>query len=244
MKQNPKLKGSNLFDCKSQIGLCPRNCSQCYYNHLGADNVLVKEPYFPTLDKTVENGIVRVNSMHDSNLNRDDVISDSSHYKRRFFNTSIPNFDFPDPVVYTANCSEEDSVVLHFLNSKDLHKIMFVRLRVSATNLNEVEFATAIILTNSDLPVVWTLMKYYSTSSMLVASNNNTPIKYVLQNNLKHERWTPTKAFKEELQILINEFQNRRVTLCGTIFSELCKDCKNCETYYYQTKKRMTVHNL
>ncbi len=238
--RNPKQKGTNLFDCKSQKGLCPKNCNQCFYNQLGAEHDLVRNTIFPRVEDVGEDGIMRVNSFHDSNINRKQVILDSTKYKKRFFNTSISNFDFPDPVVYTANSSEEEIVNLDFLQDKDLYKVMFIRLRVSSTNLNIVQGVTGVILNFCDVPVVWTLMKYYSANDVPVYDVGY----YELKKVLLHERYTPTRRFKEKLQIRINEFKNRRLTLCGTIFSEFCKDCKNCETYYIQTKKRMNVHNL
>ncbi len=238
--RNPKQEGTNLWDCKSQKGLCPRNCNQCFYNHLGKDNDLVRNTIFPRVEDVGEDGIMRVNSFHDSNLDKKQVIIDSHKYKKRFFNTSIPDFDFPDPVVYTANCSEEEIVNLDFLQDKDLYKLMFIRLRVSSTNLPLIHKATDIILEFCDVPIVWTLMKYYSANDL----PDYDVEFYSLKKVLLHERYTPTSWFKEKLQIMINEFKNRRLTLCGTIFSEFCKDCKNCETYYVQTKKRMNVHNL
>ena len=63
----------------------------------------------PTLEE-VGDGIVRVNSGHDSNIGRDEVIRATEQYPRRFFNTSIAKFDFPAPVVLTANPKEEEPV--------------------------------------------------------------------------------------------------------------------------------------
>ena len=63
----------------------------------------------PTLDE-VGDGIVRINSGHDSNIGRDEVIRATEQYPRRFFNTSIAKFDFPAPVVLTANPREEEPV--------------------------------------------------------------------------------------------------------------------------------------
>ena len=49
-------------------------------------------------------GIVRVNCGNDSNNQREHVIlASTAEYPRRFFNTSIAKFDFPGPVVLTAN---------------------------------------------------------------------------------------------------------------------------------------------
>ncbi len=243
--RNPKQEDTNLWDCKSQKGLCPKKCNQCYYNQLGEEHDLVRNTIFPTLDDIGEDGIVRVNTFHDSNINRRQVIADSAKYKKKFFNTSIYSFDkFEEPIVYTANSSEETSINLDFLQSAFLYKLMFIRLRVSVTNIEHVIQATDNILTFSDVPVVWTLMKYYDTVAMMKGSNDNVPINYVLKKVLLHERWTPSIVFKEKVQLIINKFKCRRVHLCGTLFSELCKDCRNCETYYYQTRKRMDIFNL
>ena len=69
--------------------------------------VPIDQPHFPALDE-VGDGIVRVNCGNDSNNQREHVIASTAQYPRRFFNTSIPKFDFPGPVVLTANPKEEE----------------------------------------------------------------------------------------------------------------------------------------
>ena len=44
-----------------------------------------------------------MNCGNDSNNQRELVIETAQRYKRFFFNTPIPRFDFPGPVVLTAN---------------------------------------------------------------------------------------------------------------------------------------------
>jgi hypothetical protein len=107
-KRNPKQEGSNLFDCRPQVGVCPNNCNQCFYNRPNAFYNNIDQPSIPSPEK-VDTGIVRMNCGHDSNIERDLVIETSKQYKEVFFNTSIPNLDFPGPVVLTANPKEEES---------------------------------------------------------------------------------------------------------------------------------------
>ena len=106
-KRNPKQESTNLFDCKPQTGPCPVGCAECFYNRPGAFYADIEQPIMPTLDE-VGDGIVRINSGHDSNIDRDEVIRATEQYPRRFFNTSIAEFDFPAPVVLTANPKEEE----------------------------------------------------------------------------------------------------------------------------------------
>ena len=66
----------------------------------------IDRPHVPTPEE-VGDGIVRMNCGNDSNNQRDLVIETAKRYQRYFFNTSIPRFDFPGPVVLTANPKEE-----------------------------------------------------------------------------------------------------------------------------------------
>ena len=156
-KRNPKQEGSNLYDCKPQKGLCPLNCNQCFYNRPGAFYVDPEEEHLPTLEE-VGDGIMRVNSGHDSNFCKKLVVEKTKIYPERFFNTSVPNFDFPGPVVYTANRKEEEEFHI-FEEIPD--KLMFVRLRVSNTNLDLIDKAVK-SWTNQGVQVVLTFMAYYT----------------------------------------------------------------------------------
>ena len=105
-KRNPKQEGTPFFDCIPQIGPCPIGCNQCFYNRPGAYYVPIDQPHIPTPEE-VGDGIVRMNCGNDSNNQRDRVVETAKQYQRYFFNTSIPRFDFPGPVVLTANPKEE-----------------------------------------------------------------------------------------------------------------------------------------
>ena len=66
-KRNPKQVGTILHDCVPQKGPCPNNCNQCYYNECfyAGHEPLIPEP------RDVVGGIVRMNSGHDSNIEKD-----------------------------------------------------------------------------------------------------------------------------------------------------------------------------
>ena len=65
-----------------------------------------RHAHVPTPEE-VGDGIVRMNCGNDWNNQRDLVIETAKKYQRFFFNTTIPRFDFPGPVVLTANPKEE-----------------------------------------------------------------------------------------------------------------------------------------
>ena len=132
MKRNPKQADSNLYDCIPQVGPCPIGCNQCFYNRPGAFYLPINQPHFPSLEE-VGDGIVRVNCGNDSNNQREHVIASTAHYPRRFFNTSIPELDFPSPVVLTANSKEEQPACEPTsLLGGPPSNLMFVRLRASS----------------------------------------------------------------------------------------------------------------
>ena len=94
----------------------------------------IDQPHFPTPEE-VGDGIVRINCGNDSNNQREHVIAATAQYPPSFFNTSDPRFDFPGPVVLTANPKEEKSRLGHAeLAVRQLDSpaanLMFVRLRV------------------------------------------------------------------------------------------------------------------
>ena len=220
--------GSNIFDCKPQKGPCPLNCNQCFYNRPYAYYHNINEPLIPTIEDIGGTGIVRINCGHDSNLEKDLVLETTSIYKHKFFNTSIDKFDFPVPVVYTANREEEKYVCLppEFPNN-----IMFVRLRVSSTNIKHIDFAVS-RLTSQVIPVVLTFMAYYE---------GDPPDKENYEWKVRHinSYWCASKDFMFTILKREKAIGGRLVTMCGTLDSNLCKDCGNCETYYWQTIKHM-----
>lgn len=216
--KNPKIEGSGIVECKPQVGKCPNDCNQCYYNR---NEEYCKSAIYPLYDTEK---IVRVNAGHDSNSQREMVIAITEQYKYKFFNTSIPRFDFPGPVVFTANPQEEqDAVFLHPSVIPD--NLMFVRLRVSSVNIEYIERAIG-FYTEHLVPVVLTFMAYYDCEPSLTRF-------YEWKKRHINDYWCPKESFKAAV---LKQLGNRLVSICG----DLCKDCRNCETYYWQTLKRMT----
>jgi hypothetical protein len=209
------------------------NCNQCYYNRPGAYYIDTDKPLIPGVEG-VGDGIVRVNSGHDSNIDKGRVIKVAKRYKHFFFNTSMPNFDFPGPVVYTANKCEEK---LACIPRDCVSNLMFVRLKVSSTNLNYVEAAIALHqYFNKYVPIVLTFMRYYDYKPSEPAGGEKW---YEYKKHIKNDSWCPTTHFKTAVMNRMKKIGGRLVTMCGTIDSNYCRDCKNCETYYWQTIKHM-----
>lgn len=236
MKRNPKQDGSILFDCIPQKGPCPNQCNQCYYNRPNAFYLPIITPHFPSVEE-VGDGIVRINSGHDSNINREYVISSTQKYSKRFFNTSIPELNFPDPVVLTVNPSEEfavlpeDFVGLPFEDY--VKKLMFIRLRVSSTNLGHVARASE-AWDNTGIPVVLTFMRYYDWDEYM---KQDTQF-YEKRKSIKNIYWCPTPTFIKATLAFVRQF-NPETKMCGTPESGYCKDCMNCANFYYEAKERM-----
>jgi len=232
MIRNPKLEGTRLWECVPQVGPCPNNCNQCYYNRPGAFYADTSKPLIPD-PKDADDGIVRVNDGHDSNIERDKVIKVARRYKHYFFNTSIPRFDFPGPVVYTANREEEKPVDLRFLRCDGIANIMFIRLRVSASNVRLVKNAVESITENRHIPVVLTFMRYYNAECLPDVQ------AYELKRHILNSSWCPTHATYEWIMRDVGVGYNRLVTMCGTPDSPYCRDCRNCEHYYWIAKRRL-----
>lgn len=237
-KRNPKLENTRLFDCIPQQGPCPMNCNQCFYNRHGAFFMDINKPHMPSLEE-IGDGIVRVNSGNDSNNQRDFVIAETEHYKNRFFNTCIPKLDFPAPVVFTAN-SQEEKPAYTPKDAGSPRNLMFVRLRVSSTNIDLVTDATK-VWTKVQIPVVLTFMRYYTakpnTNTVADQLGLDPERVYTWKRHIINSYWCPTSEFIKEVMSL---FCNKRlVSLCGSLDSPFCRDCLNCETYYWQTIKRM-----
>lgn len=187
----------------------------------------IDKPYYPPVEEVGE-GIVRINCGHDSNFEKELVIKSTAKYKHRFFNTSIPRFDFPAPVVFTANKEEEKPVPLF----KTTGNLMFVRLRVSSTNLPHIK---SFIVHRTGFPIVLTFMAYYE----------EPPDKINYEWKIRHINpyWCAKRGFIANTIREMKKLGGRWVSLCGTLESNYCKDCRNCETYYWQTIKHLKERN-
>jgi hypothetical protein len=257
MKRNPKQEGSNVFDCRPQTGICPNGCNQCFYNRPNAFYNNIDQPSIPSPEE-IGTGIVRMNCGHDSNIEKELVIKTAQQYENFFFNTSIPNLDFPGPIVLTVNPQEEESAIIPFdFRNKEFDNIMFVRLRVSSTNLIYIEQAID-CWARRQVPVVLTFMAYYDEAPPGTVQTNlpDDPMCYVLKDHPScgaAYRWQQrhinsyycaTVGFMEYVTKKMKKIGGRLVSKCGTGISRLCKDCHNCETYYWQTKKHMIEKGL
>lgn len=241
--RNPKQEGTPFFDCVPQVGPCPMNCNQCFYNRPGAYYVPIDKPHVPTPEE-VGDGIVRMNCGHDSNIQREKVIEAAQEYKRFFFNTSLPRYDFPGPVVLTANSKEEDK---HSYSLPNWHSnawyspaanLMFVRLRTSSTNLPLIATAVA-AWTEAKVPVVLTFMAYYDHEPRVpghIRSAVGGPC-YVWKVRHINSYFCPTPEFMRWVMSCYKD--NRLVSMCSSINSSYCRDCRNCETHYLQAMKRL-----
>jgi hypothetical protein len=224
--ENPKLAGSGVYDCKPQKGPCPMGCNQCFYNRPGAFYFPIEEDKFPNFFEIGEKGIVRVNSGHDSNLQREYVIESTKKYPRKFYNTSIPRFDFPDPVVFTANRYEEEPAYLpqNFVWAC-LENIMAIRLRVSSTNLSLIDPAVK-EWTKVGIPVVLTFMAYYSQEPAAKE-------KYDWKVRHINSYWCPKESFMVDVLKREKEIGGDLVYACG-LETGYCKNCHNCSNLYYK----------
>ncbi len=227
-KRNPKQVGSMLFDCVPQHGPCPNNCNQCYYNECfyAGHEPLIPEP------RDVAGGIVRMNSGHDSNLEKPLVLETAKLYKDVFFNTSLLNLEFPGPVVLTANPNEVEEPAGYAPLIYD--NLMFVRFRVYAVNL-DVVLHNAEYWTNHGVPVVLTLMRYRTQDDIPKGFSDH----YENKLHIEHNWWVPNSIFWTKITMK-SQFQiNRLMQTCGSYESHLCCDCGLCECYYRITKKRL-----
>jgi hypothetical protein len=254
--KNPKLEGTPIWDCRPQVGPCPNQCNQCFYNRPGAFYTDIRYPSLPDPDE-VGNDIVRMNCGHDSNIQRELVLDAAKNYKHVFFNTSIPNLNFPGPVVFTINPKEEDYIpcsIPHNFDDK-LTNVMFVRIRTSFTNLSDVKKG-AQYWTYLGIPVVITFMSYYDcvppgteargeyayATQLSEIRNSERPL---YQWKVRHinSYWCPTAYFQKQVMNFLSPINPRLVNMCGTFDSIWCKDCGNCEHYYWITKKQMDIQH-
>lgn len=218
-EQNPKMAGSNVIDCIPQTGECPIGCEECFYNG-GRFYRTLNEPLMPTLEEA-KGKIVRVNSGHDSNVQRKLVMESTKKYEHKFYNTALPNFDFPAPVVFTCNGKKL------LLVEKQLEKLMFVRVRTAIFNLEEVDRAVEHYLDKHGIPVVLTFMRYYNGSKIPADFKRFFVFKkHILNSYFCH-------TVEAHLKVL-ERYKGRGVRMCGTPVSSFCVDCKNCELLYWR----------
>jgi hypothetical protein len=115
---------------------------------------------------------------------------------------------------------------------------MFVRLRVSSTNLHHVAEAVK-RWTSQGVAVVLTFMSYYTAEPQVPAEVVEAVGGPCYEWKMRHVNsyWCPTPAF---IRWVMDSYRgNRLVSYCGSIESPYCRACRNCESYFWQTVKRM-----
>ena len=254
-KRNPKQEGSNLWDCKTQVGNCPMNCNQCFANRPGAVYIPMDEQILPSPEE-VGDGIVRANCLHDSNFGREELVEHCKQYKKVFYNTSIPKFDFPGPVVFTANAKEEEiGWFLPDASTPVPDNLMFVRLRVSASNLRLIDEQVSYWARTLRVPVVLTFMAYYDQEPpgcihmddpgttvqlfFIRDEQGKDVLAYTWKKRHINSYYCATAEFMAYVIKRMKKIAGRLVTICGTLDSNYCRDCRNCEVYYYQIIKHV-----
>ncbi len=228
VRQNPKLEGSTIIDCIPQVGQCSNSCIECYYNG-GGFFTDKKIPLIPTLEEAKDK-LVRVNSGHDSNLQKDLVLKVTEIYPKKFYNTSIPNFEFPAPVVFTCNGRDTDFSAMMVV--KDIENLMVVRFRTNLWNLNLLDEVVS-YYAGKNIPVTITFMRYTDIS--------NIPHKYREHYEMRKSILNIYYCLSKEKQKEIVEkypgpykgnFSQRMVGMCGTLESSYCRDCNRCVWAY------------
>lgn len=227
MTTNPKLAGSNVIDCIPQVGECPNHCSECFYNG-GRFYRTLDEPLLPTLDEA-KGKIVRVNSGNDSNNKRGLVIRATEKYMDKFYNTCIPNLDFPGPVVLTINPQASDQMTLLDVPPANL---MFVRVRVGLWD-HEIAKKAVEWYGPKGVPVLMTFMRYYNGDLIPKEYKDEYEWKKHIQNSYYLPQPAMIVAFMARLA-------GTGARMCGTPWSAYCADCGHCEEFYNATWRRMS----
>jgi len=228
-------------------------CPDC--NGTGRKSAFYKDINQPSIPspETVGEDIVRMNCGHDSNLQRDVVIETAQKYKNFFFNTSMPNLNFPGPVVLTINPNEEDDYYTPSQFVGETANLMFVRFRVSPTNLHMLEEAVQ-RWSACHISVVLTFMAYYNAAppgTMMINLPDNpqcyvledqsgfSGMAYTWQKRLVNSYYCATEDYMQYVTKRMKRIGGREVTRCGKSLSRYCRDCQNCSSYYYQTTKHL-----
>jgi len=227
MATNPKLVGSNIVDAIPQTGECPVKCAECFYNggrfFRELDAPLVATP------EEARGKIVRVNSGHDSNIQRNVVLAATAAFPHKFYNTAIAKFDFPGPVVFTCNAHKLKLV------ENPPPNLMFVRFRVHTGNLDDADQAVKHYLAKHGIPVVMTFMRYYSEEAV--------PDKaaYEYRKSILNSYWMMKRDWVLEIMSRWGKTNPpvRGVRMCSTPYSSFCGDCRNCEFLYWDSLRRM-----
>lgn len=236
-KWNPKVKGSGIITAIPQGGECPNRCADCFFqsgrSYLEplADNL----PHLPP-DGFAVGRIVRINDGNDSNIEKEKVIEAGSCFADCFFNTALPNLDFPAPVVLTVNPAKMTDEDFHRIETLPAN-LMFVRIRVDTWNIDRVVRAAVDYYTERGAPVVLTYMAYYTET---IPDGHND--KYEWRKRTENSYWVLTREAQKEIEALFAD--NPLVYVCGYKGEHACRFCGNCLREYYAAKERLRAEVL
>jgi hypothetical protein len=219
---NPKQAGTPLIDCIPQTGECPVGCAECFYNG-GRFYRTLDEPLLPTAAEAAGK-IVRVNSGHDSNIDRDLVINLTKSFPDKFYNTAIPKFGFPGPTIFTANGKG-----LFFLEQCKISDVMAVRVRFNSWDLDEQDKLICHYHSEST-PIIITWLRYYSAE--VIPDNHHK--NYSWRQSVINEYWTLFPDIKNDLLKPYRSLSN--VYSCSPLWSSYCTNCGVCELLYRRWK--------
>jgi hypothetical protein len=256
---NPKTQGSGILCACPQTRLtCPNNCPECFaFNGRSYLEPLAEHlPNLPPED-LASRCVVRMNDLHDSNVDREQVIAAAAKYDRVFFNTAIPRLDFPGPVVLTINSghlgTDERFYALADCEWTDKQlrlappkNLMFVRLLTNTWNQDPVARAVR-HWTEWGVPVILTFMAYHQEPVRPVrryeaeCPDSGVALGYIERKRTLNSYWAiTTDAWRS---IMYSFRDNKLVYSCGHIEGEKgdtkCRFCGNCLREYFATKERM-----
>ena len=239
--ENPKTAGSGIVCAIPQTGLCPNGCRDCFFNSgRGYLEPLEQNlPNVPDPEIVSQHGcVVRMNDGNDSNVQKRVVLDAAKWYDWVFFNTSIPDLDFPGPVVLTVNPGEMTDVDFHRIDVIPKN-LMFVRVR---TNYWNVQLVHNVVrwYTDRDVPVVLTFMAYWDIDAEPNLAENMYRDRYIWRQRTMNPYWAIRGwAWREIMGMFHNNFL---VYSCGREGEEgttECRYCGNCLREFGASKVRL-----
>lgn len=236
-RTNPKTKGSGIFCCIPQPGICPVGCEDCFFQSGRSylEPLVENVPNMPNLADAYGR-VIRVNDGNDSNNQREFVIASVQRYPWRFYNTSIAKDlgEFDAPVVLTVNPGPRTDHSAVLVDSVPPN-LMFIRVRTNTWNLDVVDKAVEHYAAHK-VPIVLTFMAYYGNTVRSGHEQN-----YIFRKRTLNSYNAITTAAWEE--IMARYRHNKWVYSCGKIEGEkgtsACRHCGNCLREYFATMERL-----
>jgi hypothetical protein len=235
--ENAKLKGSNLVDYVPQndvmgVTACPLGCPECYYNFAVRNKTSWAQavgapPLIQDIDK-----IIRVNSGLDSNLWREMVIERTAGFPHKFYNTSLPLFDLPGPIVLTANPGYRKYQYWTPNSFWDWGKLMFVRFLVPDLS------AETRIMIRREVELYWEHGVFVTLTFMRYREKPERSWGFAEEKHFDHTWWAISLNEQRRLYEGVKE-ENGLMGVCGGLVeSQKCVDCGICEYQYWTSRYR------